>query len=352
MYTYTRVFPTGTVRYNPDKCWNGLTIIPALYGQSKTSTAILYDMNGNIVKAWPGLYGGYDNKMLPGGHIMGTRNFLDGYWLNGQDISQLDWDGNLVWTFDRIQEVKDLKTNGKIWTAHIHHDWQREGSPTGYYCPGQLPKERGKTLINSGWIGKFPEFSRDYDVFDTLLIELDEAGNILWQWSMFEHWDELGLEPTAKTVIAANSKPFENSGLIKDIYCNCVSYIGPNKWYDAGDTRFHPDNIITDIRALNVSFIIDRASGHVVWRMGPDFLYSKELQDIGQIVGQHHFHMIPKGLPGEGNVLIFDNGGEAGMGAPTPCAPSGFNNATRSYSRVLEINPVTMKVEWSFNNTL
>jgi hypothetical protein len=29
---------------------------------------------------------------------------------------------------------------------------------------------------------------------------------------------------------------------------NCVSYLGPNKWFDQGDQRFHPDNLILDSR--------------------------------------------------------------------------------------------------------
>ena len=60
--------------------------------------------------------------------------------------------------------------------------------------------------------------------------------------------------------------------------------------------------------------------------------------------------MIPRGLPGEGNILLFDNGGQAGLGKPTPCAPTGYCNATRGYSRVLEINPVTLEVVWSYND--
>ena len=46
---YKRVTPTGVIRYNPDKCWNGLTIIPKLPNQSTAKGAALYDMNGNIV---------------------------------------------------------------------------------------------------------------------------------------------------------------------------------------------------------------------------------------------------------------------------------------------------------------
>ncbi len=347
---YNRVHPTGTVRYNPEKCWNGLTLVPNMEGHGRATGTILYDMNGNVVNHWPGLTGAFDCKLLPGGHVLGTTKFVGGYWLDAQNLTQLDWEGRPVWSFDRSEEIVDLVLNKKVWSARLHHDFQREGSPTGYYCPGQLPKPGGRTLLNSSATRRLPDVSKDYDVCDTRLIEIDESGTILWSWSLWDHADELGLEPTAKQVISANCRPYGNSGQVKDVYCNCISYVGPNKWYDAGDERFHPDNLITDIRALNVSFIIDKKTGKVVWRLGPDFTYSKELQEIGQIVGQHHFHVIPKGLPGEGNVMLFDNGGLAGMGAPSACAPNGCNNVTRSHSRILEINPITMEVVWSYND--
>jgi len=59
--------------------------------------------------------------------------------------------------------------------------------------------------------------------------------------------------------------------------------------------------------------------------------------------------MIPRGLPGEGNILLFDNGGWAGYGAPNPGAPTGYHNALRDSSRVLEIDPVTLEVEWQYS---
>ena len=73
---------------------------------------------------------------------------------------------------------------------------------------------------------------------------------------------------------------------------------------------------------------------------------SPELRKLGWIIGQHHFHMIPKGLPGEGNLLVFDNGGWAGYGTPNPGSRIGTKNALRDYSRVLELNPVTLEVVW------
>jgi hypothetical protein len=87
----------------------------------------------------------------------------------------------------------------------------------------------------------------------------------------------------------------------------------------------------------------------MVWKVGPDYSLTPELRALGWIIGQHHAHMIPKGLPGEGHILVFDNGGAAGYGAPNPGAPNGRMNALRDYSRVVEFNPVTLELVWEYS---
>jgi hypothetical protein len=47
-------------------------------------------------------------------------------------------------------------------------------------------------------------------------------------------------------------------------------------------------------------------------------------------------------------LMIFDNGGWAGYGAPNPGAPTGVKTAQRDYSRVLEIDPVTLDIIWQY----
>lgn len=56
--------------------------------------------------------------------------------------------------------------------------------------------------------------------------------------------------------------------------------------------------------------------------------------------------MIPQGLPGAGNILIYDNGGFGGYGAPNEMSPTGTNCVKRDYSRVVEIDPVKMEIVW------
>ncbi len=131
------------------------------------------------------------------------------------------------------------------------------------------------------------------------------------------------------------------------LHINSATYVGPNHWFDEGDQRFAPSNVIISSRQASFLAIVAR-DGKIVWRLGPDFSESKELRAIRQIIGQHHAHIIPKGLPGAGNLLVFDNGGASGYGFTNPNAPEGSNSFARANSRVLEINPVTLELVWSY----
>jgi hypothetical protein len=46
--------------------------------------------------------------------------------------------------------------------------------------------------------------------------------------------------------------------------------------------------------------------------------------------------------------MVFDNGGSSGYGAPTPVSPDGSAIHQRAGSRVLEINPKTLELVWSY----
>ena len=47
-------------------------------------------------------------------------------------------------------------------------------------------------------------------------------------------------------------------------------------------------------------------------------------------------------------MLVFDNGGSSGYGFAGPIAPNGVGAFARATSRVLEINPVTLELVWSY----
>ena len=336
------IYPTGVTVYNQEKAWSGYTLLPVM-----GVGAVLIDMNGNVVKYWKDLQG-FPNKLLPGGQVfghLGVRDTAHGYQ-DQTDLVQVDWDGKVVWKFNQKEYIEDPGNEGQ-WMARQHHDYQREGNPVGYYVPGMEAKtEEGNTLILCHETLYNKKIS-DKLLLDDCFIEVDFEGNIVWEWHANEHFKEYGFPQGAKNALFRNPNMHRNGGGMGDwMHINSMSVLGPNKWYEAGDERFHPENIIWDARESNISAIISKETGKVVWKMGPDFRETKELRKIGQIIGQHHVHMIPQGLPGEGNILIFDNGGWAGYGEPTRTSKDGTKADLRDCSRILEIDPVTMKIVW------
>ena len=342
------VYPMGTTIYNPEKAWSGYTIMSVV-----DIGAVLIDMNGNVVRTWKD-FQGFPNKMLPGGHLMGSlgrRREQYGYQ-DMADVTEIDWDGNVVWSFNQKEFIKDDEK--EYWLARQHHDYQREGNPVGYYAPGmECQTHSGNTLILCHE-DVYNKRISDKRLLDDVIVEVDWEGNIVWKWNVSDHFSELGFDEMQKTVLFRNPNyhPIGKEGQSDWMHINSMSVLGPNKWYDAGDERFHPDNIIWDARETNILAIISKKTGKIVWKIGPDFTASRELRKIGQIIGQHHAHMIPKGLPGEGNILVFDNGGWAGYGAPCRTSKDGTKVDKRDYSRVIEIDPVTLKVVWEFTGNV
>jgi len=132
---------------------------------------------------------------------------------------------------------------------------------------------------------------------------------------------------------------------------NNMAPLGNNHWYDAGDQRFHPDNIMIDSREGSFMAIIQKSTGKIVWRMGPEYPASYDHsranfagetpRPVDSICGQHDAHMIPEKLPGEGNIMVFDNQGAAGF-------PPIYLNMFPG-SRVLEIDPVSKEIVWQYD---
>ena len=338
------IYPTGVTLYNPEKAWSGYTIFPV-----SNLGALLINMNGKEVKLWKNLHG-FPNKILPGGYVLGStgeRNPKYGMQ-DMRDLVQVDWNGNIVWKFDHKEFITDEGEEAQ-WMARQHHDYQREGSTVGYYAPGSEPLvDKGNTVILTHENVKNTDITEKL-LLDDKIIEVTWEGKIVWEWSPNEHFNELGFDENAKNILYRdpNMRP-AGDGMGDWLHINSVSVLGPNKWYDNGDERFNPENIIWDSREANILAIIEKKTGKIVWKLGPYYDQSEELKKLGWIIGQHHVHMIPKGLPGEGNVLIFDNGGWAGYGSSNPVAPTGRQNAHRDYSRVLEINPVTLEIVWQY----
>ncbi|MDR1943852.1 MAG: aryl-sulfate sulfotransferase [Synergistaceae bacterium] len=340
---HPRIYPTGTTYYNADEAYSGYTVFPSAKG------ALLIDMRGNEVQLWAGLFG-YPNKILPGGYILGSPGVRDPKRAHLEQLAliQVDWNGKVVWKFDKNEYIAD--PGGKPgYIARQHHDYQREGSSVGYYSPGSSPRvDGGNTLLLVHKDSKNPRIS-DKPLLDDRFIEVGWEGGIVWDWVASEHFDELGFDEEARNVLF-RSPAVVNTGQGDWLHMNSLSTLGPNKWFDAGDERFHPDNIIWDARNANILAITSKKTGRIVWRVGPNFRENAHVERLGWIVGQHHFHMIPRGLPGEGNLLVFDNGSLGGYGLKNGTSTDVKTSAHRDYTRVIEFDPISLDVVWEYTS--
>jgi hypothetical protein len=354
----TETIPTGVLVHKRIKTWDGYTLLSSLGGHLDPDTgvtygAILIDMAGNLIKEWPLVP--YPARLLPGGNIIGGMGQFEEF-TGVPNLVQLDWDGNEVWKW----EGSDSSYADAPYHSGVHHDYQREGNPVGYYVPGMDPMVTGgKTIILSHYIppAEWVTHITKQPLFDDALYEYDWQGNLTWEWHMWEYFDQWGFDDAAKEVIYeyyVGRVPDTGSDYM---HTNAVSWLGPNKWYDQGDQRFHPENLMIDCRSSNITAIIARhdhpdgnwKSGDIVWKIGPNYTYGNPEYKLGQIIGQHQAHIIPRGLPGEGNVLLFDNGGNAGFGDLMPGLKLPvFWNTLRDHSRVLEFNPITLEMVWEY----
>jgi hypothetical protein len=148
---------------------------------------------------------------------------------------------------------------------------------------------------------------RDGEATDTLL-EVDRAGKVVWTWRAIEHLGNL--------IPARPTQPHDVT------HFNSLQELPQNPWSAAGDSRFRPGNLLVSARNLNTIFIIDRASGNVVWSFGDG------------LDRQHEAVMNGPGLPGPGLIQIFNNRSTSFAGD--------------RQSEVIEIDPRDGAVAWRF----
>lgn len=296
------VYPIGTTIYEPSRCSNGYNLIGA------SRVVKLVDMNGHLVHEWPvdpeGRKGFMHRvRMLPDDRLM----VLFGGGEIGNHVAEFDWDGNETWSY--------------FPTTSAHHDfWPTAEGTVFLICEQTLPPEMLATITD-------PE-RREQPVFGDELIEVDRDGEIFWRWLQHEHLDVNWCNPLPANL---NWIAGPRANTIADwTHTNTIQALPENPWYDAGDTRFKPGNVLQSLRQLDTISIVDKDSGDVVWSYTGDY--------NGGLSGQHEPHMIEKGLPGAGNIIVFDNG-----------ASPRYDLAHCGCSYVLEINPSDNSLVWVYD---
>lgn len=324
------VRPTGVTYFDPEPAHHSYV----LYSGSDGTTRLI-DLNGAVHHEWP--FAGVPPRILDPALTGGRLGDLGVQLSAGDDprggIYANRTVGQLSWTGERVWEWGERAPGG---AARQNHDWEL------------LPNGNRLLLVTIPRV--VPALGPDV-VGDQGLYEVSPGGEIVWEWRAGDHLDELGLsaegwDALRRTVARDPDDPW---GYLE---INSAKTLGPNRWHRADpDSVFQPDNILISYRKANIVALLDRSSGAVVWKLGPYFAAEPGAQHqrinvhkvprpLDQISGQHNPHLIAEGLPGAGNILVFDNQGGAGY----PPAPLGIYAG----SRVLEIDPTTEEIVWQY----
>jgi hypothetical protein len=146
------------------------------------------------------------------------------------------------------------------------------------------------------------------------IFEVNAEGEVVWEWHAHEHLDLNLFSPLTP----------ESDWL----HANSIQPLPENKWFDAGDERFRPGNILFNARNINMMYIIDKQTGEVVWEGTHDYR--------GGMAHSHEPEMIEKGLPGAGNIIVYDNS----------LFPRHRSHTGQTI--IVEMNPLTREIVWKY----
>lgn len=279
----------------------GFTLIP----QSGTDKVLLINSNKQVVHSWN--LDAQRARLLPNGNLLVIHGSKIGMqrepWKSlGSVIREYTWDGKVAWEFHAPDKV--------------HHDIHRlPNGNTLFLVRSEVPENVRIKMQDP--------VRRKANIKSDGILEVNSEGKIVWDWYFHDHFD-----PNQCGQVRCSNLPEKFAKGLKPVdwtHTNTASPIPDNKWYDAGDKRFKPGNVLVMARNWSTAFLIDRETKKVVWRYTGSYK--------GGLGGGHEVHMIPKGLPGAGNILIFDNGREHHSGM----------------SFILEVNPQTKGLEWVYD---
>jgi len=96
-------------------------------------------------------------------------------------------------------------------------------------------------------------------------MEVSWDKKIVWKWRPSDHFREFGFDEATKNLLFRNPNYLSNGDGQSDwLHINSMSELGPNHWFDEGDERFNPKNLIIDSREANILFIVSRETGKTV----------------------------------------------------------------------------------------
>jgi hypothetical protein len=315
--------------WDASNAYNGYTLFAA------KGKSYLIDMEGYVVHQWNI---GTNPRLLDNGDLLdATKSDPSGFG----GFRELDWNGNTVWEYTETRAG-----------YFPHHDWTRifnkalNAYTTLYIANKNITKEQAIAAGANPANGSYNDAQMD------AVVEVDMNGNIVWEWWFFNHviqdfdstkLNYVGSEKTiadypGKININMPGKPLKKDWL----HCNSIDYneslghIVINSVHGEFYILDHDNTFIAGDLAASMALAATTA-GDFLYRFGdparydqgdpPSILEDWTFSTTGnkQIGGSHDVHWIKSGLPGAGNIQIFNNGEYL------------FERVSQSY--IFEVNP-------------
>jgi len=291
------------------------------------SFSYLQDIDGSVYHSWTHSQGPASMPYLLAGEEPGFENTLLYYPCRvnnptmesggvGGRIDIYNWQGTMLWSHEISDNIYqhhhdiDVLPNGNIlvvaWDRKYYSDWDAAG------------RESVNNSLNQMWSEAIFEIEPN----------LESGGTtVVWEWYLWDHLVQDRGSQYTSTYGTISEHPE-----LMDINCNNVgSNGGPGgqangDWMhiNAIDYNADLDQIVISSRHQGEIYIIDHstttseAAGHTGGNsgMGGDFLYrwgNPQNYDRGnssdQILdSQHGVNWIENNYPGEGNLILFNNG--------------------------------------------
>ena len=316
---------TVGVMVHTEDAYDGYTLFAPMYD----SDVYLMDNDGRIIHTWniEETRGVREACLLENGHLIvgaGARDEIDESLfpaaspINGS-IREYTWDNELVW------EVQFIGAK-----THQHHgiDIMPNGNILAILWDYHSLDEALAMGLDLDLVDHIGFQDHPYLLPD-IIIEIDRStGEWVWQWDPWDHLIQ-DLDPDLPNYGAVAEHP-------QRININYHSWFlrgqgppsirrGSGDWMHTNSVNYSPelDQVVLSVRHFDEFWIIDhRASaeeaagpaGDLLYRWGNPFAYQKEGFNVEdrQLFGQHDVHWIDAGLPGEGNILLFNNQNQIG----------------------------------------
>ena len=293
---------------NESQAMRGYTLIA---GQTNNYVHLI-DRLGRTVHSWQLGRRISHAKLMDNGNLLVQ---LDGDELS---VSELDPDSRIVWKY--------------IHAGDFHHDFLK--MPNGNVLMlAHGVKTREEAIAMGANPNIVPSEGMQYDYLIEVRPTGNKGGEIVWEWSTLDYLVQ-DFDPTKPNYGA----PSEHPELI-DANFSAGRYWANNNilaWTYINGIDYNPelDQIALSARHFSELWIIDHSAtreeaptrtggnagkgGALLYRWGNPRAYRHGTVDDQRLFRQHHTHWIAPGLPGAGNILMFNNGYEIGLGKDPP----------------------------------